>query len=132
MSSSRKAKVAFALALVLLGLSGAAAGFLIVRLYSSESLIRHTYDIEVALGDLESSLTSVGRNRVTYIDSGSSASLRDYTDAKDKVGVMVGRIRQLTIDNPAQQKLCNDLAKNADERIAVAQSSVDLRMQGQS
>lgn len=132
MPSSRKAKAAFAFALLLLILSGFAAGFLIIRLYSSEGLIRHTYDIEVALGDLESLLTSVGRNRVAYINSGSSESLRDFTEAKNEVGLMVGRIRQLTRDNPAQQKLCDELAKNADERIAVSQQSVDLRTQGRS
>jgi signal transduction histidine kinase len=132
MSSSRKARVAFALALFLLFLSGLAAGSLIIRLYSSEALIRHTYDVEVALGDLETSLTSMGRNRVAYISSGSSESLRDFTDAEKEVGVVVARIRQLTSDNPAQQKLCDQLAANANERIAVAQASVDLRTQNRS
>ena len=132
MSSSRNAKVAFAVALLLLFLSGFAAGSLIIRLYSSEALIRHTYDIEVALGDLETSLTSVGRNRVAYINSGSAESLRDYTDAAKEVGAVVARIRQLTSDNPAQQKLCDQLAANANERIAVAQASVDLRTRNQS
>ncbi len=132
MSSSRNAKVAFAVALLLLFLSGFAAGSLIIRLYSSEALIRHTYDVEVALGDLETSLTSVGRNRVAYINSGSAESLRDYTDAAKEVGAVVARIRQLTSDNPAQQKLCDQLAANANQRIAVAQASVDLRTQNRS
>ena len=132
MSSSRKAQVAFALALFLLVLSGLAAGSLIVRLYSSEALVRHTYDIEVALGDLETSLTSMGRNRVAYIGSGSSESLRDFADAEKEVGVVLARIRQLTIDNPAQQKLCDQLAANANRRIAVSQASVDLRTQNRS
>jgi signal transduction histidine kinase len=132
MSSSRKAQVAFALALFLLFLSGLAAGSLIIRLYSSEALVRHTYDIEVALGDLESSLTTMGRNRVAYISSGSSESLRDFTDAAKVVGIAVARIRQLTGDNPAQQKLCDQLAANANERIAVSQASVDLRTQNRS
>ena len=113
-------------------LSGFAAGSLIIRLYSSEALIRHTYDVEVALGDLETSLTSVGRSRVAYINSGSAESLRDYTDAARQVGVVVARIRQLTNDNPAQQKLCDQLAANANERIAVAPASVDLRTQNRS
>ena len=132
MSSNRKAQVSFALALFLLVLSGLAAGSLIVRLYSSEALVRHTYDIEVALGDLESSLTSMGRSRVAYIGSGSSESLRDFSDAAKEVGLVVARIRQLTSDNPAQQKLCDQLAANANERIAVSQASVDLRTQNRS
>src|ERR1700733_12176021 len=132
MSSSRKAQVAFALALFLLVLSGLGAGSLIVRLHSSEALVRHTYDIEVALGDLESSLTNMGRNRVAYISSGSGKSLRDFTDAAKEVGIVVARIRQLTSDNPAQQRLCDQLSANANERIAVSQASVDLRTQNRS
>lgn len=132
MSSSRNAKVAFALALFLLVLSGLGAGSFIIRLYSSEALVRHTYDVEVALGDLESSLTNMGRNRVAYISSGSSESLRDFTDAAKEVGLVVARIRQLTSDNPAQQKLCDQLAANANQRIAVSQASVDLRTQNRS
>ncbi len=132
MSSNRKAQVSFALALFLLVLSGLAAGSLIIRLYSSEALVRHTYDVEVTLGDLETSLTSMGRNRVAYIGSGSSESLRDFTDAEKEVGIVVARIRQLTSDNPAQQKLCDQLAANANERIAVSQESVDLRTQNRS
>ena len=38
----------------------------------------------------------------------------------------------MTSDNPAQQKLCDQLAANAKERIAVAQASVDLRTQNRS
>ena len=95
-------------------------------------MIRHTYDVEVALGDLETSLTSVGRNRVAYINSGSTESLQDFTDAEKEVGAVVGRIRQLTSDNPAQQKLCDELDANANERIAVVQASVDLRTQNRS
>lgn len=132
MSSSRKAKVAFALALFLLFLSGFVAGSLIIRLHSSDALVRHTYDVEVAVGDLESSLTSVGRDRVAYISSGSNESLRDFTDAAKDVTVVLARIRQLTSDNPAQQTLCDRLAANANERIAVSQSSIDLVRQNRS
>jgi len=62
--TDKKAKVALALALTLLCLSGIAAGFVIDRLYAAEAQVHHTYDVEVAIGDLESSLTSVGRSRV--------------------------------------------------------------------
>lgn len=132
MLSTRKAKVAFALALFLLFLSAFVAGSLILRLHNSETLVRHTYDIEVALGDLESSLSNVGRNRVAYISSGSPDSLRDFTNAAKEVTIVLARIRQLTSDNPSQQKLCDDLAAKASERIAVSQASVDLKTQNRS
>jgi len=132
MSSSQKAKIAFTVALFLLGLSGIAAGSIISRLYQAESLVRHTYDVEVGIGDFESSLTEVGRNRTSYIESGRPASLQAFEDAINKVDVELARVRQLTSDNPEQQELCDRLASNARERIAASRGSVELKQQNQS
>jgi hypothetical protein len=52
MSSSQKANFALALALILLCLSGIAAGLVIFRLYEAQLLVRHTYEVEVAIGDV--------------------------------------------------------------------------------
>src|SRR5579872_4929992 len=79
MSSSQKANFALALALFLLCLSGVAAGLVIYRLYGAQQLVRHTYEVQVAIGDLESSLTAVGRTRVAYINSPSPESLQAFT-----------------------------------------------------
>jgi hypothetical protein len=63
----RKAKLTLSLALGLLCLSGVAAGITIARLYASEKWIRHTYDVEVGVKDLESALADVGRHRVRLL-----------------------------------------------------------------
>jgi signal transduction histidine kinase len=132
MSSSQKAKIALALALVLLCLSGIAAGLVIFRLYDSQALIRHTFEVEVGVGDLESTLTEVGRTRVAYVDSATPESLINFWTAVGKVGPALTRIRQLTIDNPAQLALCDRLESNASQRIAASERSVELRQQNQS
>src|SRR5271165_6985453 len=103
MSRSQRAKIALALALLLLCLSGIGAGFVIDRLYVAETQVRHTYDVEVAIGDLESSLTSVGRNRVAYVDSATPQTLQAFGDAVTTVGTALARIRNLTSDNPTEQ-----------------------------
>jgi CHASE3 domain sensor protein len=117
MSSSRKAKIALALALLLLCLSGIAAGFAIARLYRTETLVRHTYDVEVAIGDVESSLTDVGRTRADYINSATSDSLMVFEDAVTKVGTALAGIRKLIGDNPAQLVLYNRLESTANHRM---------------
>src|SRR5579863_10265252 len=132
MSSSQKAKIALALALILLCLSGSAAGLVIFRLYQAQTQIRHTYEVEVAIGDLESTLTEVGRTRVAYVDSSSPESLNNFENAIGKVGPALSRIQQLTADNPSQLVLCNRLEINASQRIAASQQSVELRQQNQS
>ena len=132
MSSSQKAKIALALALALLCLSGIAAGLVIYRLYEAQALIRHTYEVEVAVGDLESTLTAVGRTRVAYFDSATPESLSNFWSAVGNVGPALAKIRQLTIDNPSQLTLSDRLESNAAERIAGSRQSVELRKQNQS
>jgi len=132
MSSSQKAKIALALALILLCLSGFAAGVVIFRVYEAQALIRHTYEVEVAIGDLESTLTEVGRTRVAYVDSATPQSLNDFWSAVGAVEPALARVRQLTSDNPAQLALCDRLESNASERIAGSRRSVELRQQNQS
>lgn len=126
MSHNQRAKTALALALLLLGLSGAAAGFVIDRLSQAEAMVHHTYDVEVAIGDLESSLTGVGRSRVAYLDSPSEATLGAFQSSVAEVGSAMARIRQLTVDNPVQQEFSGRLQKVADERISTARQSVEL------
>ena len=131
MSSSQKANLALALALILLCLSGIAAGLVIFRLYEAQLLVRHTYEVEVAIGDVESTLTAVGRSRVAYVNSPSPQLLQDFTDAIDKVAPALAKVRRLTADNPEQLKLCDRLESNANERLDPSRKLVGLKQQNQ-
>ena len=132
MLSSQKAKIALALALLLLCLSGIAAGYAIARLYRVETLVRYTYDVEVAIGDLESSLTEVGRYRVAYVNSATPELLNIFQDTVKNVSATLARVRQLTNDNPPQKALCDRLESIANHRVAISQESVKLKQQNQS
>ncbi len=132
MSSSRIAKVALSLALLLLSASGIAAGIAIDRLYRAEAQVRHTYDVEVAIGDMEASLTEVGRDRVAYLDSETPENLQSFNQSVTRVAAALARIRKLTTDNPEQKQLCDRLEANANQRMAASQASVDLRRQNKS
>ena len=127
MSSKQKSKIAFVLALLLLCLSGIAAGFVIFRLYDAQIMVRHTYEVEVAIGDVESSLTEVGRARVSYVDSATRESLDEFSDAINRVAPALTKLRALIIDNKEQQALCDRLEANVKQRIAPAQQSVEFR-----
>ena len=98
----------------------------------AEVEVHHTYDVEVAIGDVESSLTTVGRSRVAYVDSASPQSLQGFEDAVKEVAVALGKLRQLTADNPAQQAMCDRLQAVADQRIGISRQSVELIQQNRS
>lgn len=131
MSSSQKANFALGLALLLLCLSGIAAGLVIFRLYEAQVLVRHTYEVEVAVGDLESSLTAVGRSRVAYVNSPTPELLQDFSDALVKVAPALEKVRRLTADNPQQLALCNRLETNTNERLRPSKELVELKQQNQ-
>jgi signal transduction histidine kinase len=76
--SHKRAKLTLFTALLLLVLSGVAASLTIIRLYLSESWVRNTYAVEVALGDLGSILAVVGGGRLAYLDSPTDKLLRDF------------------------------------------------------
>jgi signal transduction histidine kinase len=131
MSRSQRAKIALALALLSLCLSGIAAGFVINRLTMAEAQVRHTYDVEVAIGDVEAALTTVGSTRVAYVNSPTPELLQSWEDAVKQVGVALANLRQLT-KSPAQQALADRLGPVANQRIGIARESVELVQQNRS
>jgi signal transduction histidine kinase len=132
MPSNQKAKIALALALLLSSLTGVAAGLAMVRLYATEGMVRHSYEVELAVGDVESKLAEVGRYRIAYIRSDDPQSLRDFEGAVDKSELAVARVRQLTKDNTAQQSLCDQLEATTSQRLLSSRNSVELEQQKQS
>jgi CHASE3 domain sensor protein len=85
MSPAKKASLTLAVALILLCFSAAAAAFTIVGLYDAETWVSHTYSVEIALGDLESSLADVGRHRIAYLDTGGAQDLIDFNAAAARI-----------------------------------------------
>jgi signal transduction histidine kinase len=128
---TQRAKNAFFAALLLLCVSGIAAGFVIDRLVRAEAQVQHSYDVEVAIGDFESSLTVVGQSRVAYINSPSPEALQHFEGAVQDVGTVLARVRQMT-HNANQQALCDQLQAAADRRIALSRESVDVVRQNRS
>jgi len=132
LSSHDRAKLTLSVALLLLALSGLGASVAVVRLYLSEGWVRHTYTVEVALGDLDSALARTGSSRIAYINSPSEKSLQAFRDAAQKVPEAIARIRALTNDNPYADSLCDRLQQGADHRLTPSLESVRLVQENRS
>jgi signal transduction histidine kinase len=131
MSSRTSAKVAFASAVVLLLFCGVAAMIAISRYSNSAEWVNHTYEVTVATGRVESTLSEAARARLSYITGGDPSFLQQYEAAKKKVSEGLLSVRELTVDNPLQQNNFNRLDYLANQRIALLQSSLDSRASGQ-
>ena len=131
MSSRKSAKVAFASAVVLILLCGVAAMIAISRYSASAQWVDHTYEVTVAAGRVESTLSEAARARLSYITGGDPSFLQQYESAKKEVSENLLHVRELTLDNPLQQDKFNRLDKLANQRIALLQTSLNARASGQ-
>src|SRR5580658_197298 len=130
MSPRKKALLAFVSALILLVVSGDAASVAIIRFLHTAAWTAHCYDVQVALGDIQSSLTNAARTRTTFLNSGDASQLAPYDAFKGQVHQSFGRVRELTKDNPVQLRLCTQLQDNILRRIELLDTSIELRKTG--
>jgi signal transduction histidine kinase len=131
MSSRKSAKAAFASAVVLLLLCGVAAMIAISRYSNSAQWVEHTYEVKVATGRVESTLSEAARDRLSYITAGDPSYLQRYESAKKELSDDLLRVRELTLDSPLQQNNFNRLETLVNQRIALLQTSLDTRASGQ-
>jgi signal transduction histidine kinase len=127
MPSRKSAKLAFATALVLLLLCGVAALIAISRYSNSAQWVVHTYEVQVATGAVESTLSDAARDRWIYINLGDKSFLQQYELSKKEVSENLWRVRDLTLDNPNQRGLLSRLDGLVNQRISLLQTSVDAR-----
>jgi len=130
MSPRKKALLAFVSALVLLLVSGVAASVAIVRFLRTAAWTEHSYDVQIALGDIQSSLTAAARTRTTFLNSGDASQLAPYDALRGQVHQRFDRVRELTKDNPLQHSMCIQLEDNILRRIELLDASIELRKSG--
>ena len=98
MSPRRKAAIAFATALTLLTIGAVATAITIWNLTDSLRWLAHSYQVEVALGDIDSTLTRAARARAIYVDKGDEDYYRQFVQMLNAISPEMGRSR------PAMQR----------------------------
>jgi signal transduction histidine kinase len=127
MSPQKKARLAFASAVLLLFLSGLAVYVTIVRLLESEQWVVHTYEIQAALGAVDSAVARAGRARSAYVATGDPKSIDQFEAAIPELSKVIQRVRELTKDNPIQQDRCTRLEASTGHRIELFRNSIQLQ-----
>jgi signal transduction histidine kinase len=130
MSSRKKARLAFVSALILLVVCAVSASVTVVRFLHADKWVTHSYDVRLALGDLQSALANAARARTSFLNSGDPSDLASYSGSKTKAHQMLVQIRDLTKDNPIQQALCIQLEDNVLRRLELLDTSIELRRSG--
>jgi signal transduction histidine kinase len=127
MSPRQKARLAFVSALILLLVCGVAASVTVVRFLRADRWVAHSYDVQLSLGDLQSTISVAARARTSFLNSGDASNLAPYDAAKSKVHQQLIHIRDLTKDNPIQQSWCTQLEDNTLRRLELLDTSIEMR-----
>lgn len=127
----KRARLAFATAVALIVMGGAGAAITVARLSSSAKWVAHTYEVKVALGNMESILSEAGRARLNFVNSGNESYLESFDSANNQAVADLANIRSLTSDNPKEQEFCSQLEKLTSRRLETLKAAMDLRKTGQ-
>jgi signal transduction histidine kinase len=127
MSPRKNAQVAFMSAVAVLLLSAIAAYFTIARLRDSARWIVHTYEVDAALGDLDSSLAALARARTGYVINGTPSLLEEFNTNVPLARQKLRDVRSLTSDNARQQEQCTRLEDLTEHRLEIFRQSIALK-----
>ena len=126
MPPRKKAQLAFASALLLLFLSGLATYFATRSLIASERWVIHTHEVQAAIGNIDSAISRAGRARSGYILDGQEDFLSQFDAALLEIPPALQNLRELTKDNPDQQKLWSRLEDVTNRRLSLFRVSIRL------
>jgi PAS domain S-box-containing protein len=122
--------IGFFLALLLLLVMAGAVVRNTQRLISNGRAVTHTHEVLDRLGALLSALQDIETGARGYVLSGDREFLEHYEPAIVAVGRLQQELRELTADNPRQQRRLAGLSTAVDRKTAVSRRHVALREQG--
>jgi signal transduction histidine kinase len=101
------------------------------QIRSSESVI-HSRDVISALGDYASAARAGTIAATDFYKTGNAASIPVFESALTGIHSAIDHVRQLTVDNPTQQRLAANLLSQTDLAFHLIRQSMDDRLQGKS
>ncbi|HET9399856.1 MAG TPA: CHASE3 domain-containing protein [Candidatus Acidoferrales bacterium] len=129
MSALKKARLAFGAACALFLLSGVAAYLTAVRFVATQQWVIHSHEVQAAIADVNNGISRAGRARLAFVTTGNPDFLNEFNDAITQASQPIDHIREMTADNPIQQKFCSELESIVAKRLGLFQAAVRLRQQ---
>jgi signal transduction histidine kinase len=120
-----KPKSVLILAIGLMVMGASLAGFTIAKFYIGEKWVRHTYQVLLEIGQLQTDLSKVGRYRRAFLDSGDAHFVKDFSEARQQLAIELASLHMLTVDNLQQQANCYRLDAVVDKRLETLQESIE-------
>src|SRR6266849_5059623 len=126
----RKIAAGFALAFLMLAVIGAVAYRSISGLASTSQLVTHTHQVLEHIAEVLSLFKDAETGQRGYVITGDETFLEPYQTAVGSVHNVVKDLRQLTADNPNQQKRIDEAEPLIAGKLAELKQTIDLRRKG--
>jgi signal transduction histidine kinase len=126
---AQQIKIGLGVALALLVVNTVVSYRNIRRIIENERWVSHTYQV---LNEVEATLSTLADAQIeqrNYIITADKKYLETYGIAVDKITTHLRSIRQLTVDNPTQQKRIIALEKLIVAKLAVIEKETEIRQQ---
>jgi signal transduction histidine kinase len=130
MASAKTAKRIFLLALSLLLLSAVSASWMVYKLYTTENLVRHTYNVLLTIDSVVSDLAKAGRVRMAFLESGKNGFIQEFASARAAVHSDIANLRSMLSSNPQELEACDRLQAAADMRLEALRQSIERKQAG--
>src|ERR1700691_472395 len=125
--SNRTVQAAFGSAMAVLLVVGAISYLGIAVSGAADMGVRHSHEVIENLQNLRLEMQRVESSSRGFLLTGDENALRNNQDAVSRAKQIETNLRDLTVDNPTQQRSITTVARLADQRIQFAQSVIDLR-----
>ena len=126
----RKIAAGFALAFLLLLGIGLVAYRSITVLTSTSHLVTHTHQVLERVSEVLSLLKDAETGQRGFVITGDEAFLEPYQSGTSNVHTVVKELRELTSDNPNQQKRIDEAEPLIAAKLAELKQTIDLRRKG--
>jgi signal transduction histidine kinase len=130
MPSRKRVRLAFGGAVVFLLIAALAAGVAISRLTQSFRWIAHTYEVQVAVGEVTATMDEAGRARAKFDEQADPAVEQTFLQIAARVPQKLNHLQQLVQDNPVQAEVFVRLQDALLRRLAVFRARIERRKQG--
>ncbi len=111
--------------------TGVAVILMFFRVEESSRLVAHTLEVRAATSDLLSQIESAEAGQHGFLLTGQEAFLEPYERAARRIEPAVNKLRTLTVDNPAQEQVLNELTPLVETKIKLIAKMVSLMKDGE-
>jgi PAS domain S-box-containing protein len=126
--SNRTVQAAFGSAIAVLLVVGAISYRGIAVSGAADIWVRHSQEVIENLQNLRLEMQRVQSSSLGFVLTGDENAQRNNQDAASRAEQIETNLRNLTVDNPTQQRSITTVVRLADQRIQSAQSVINLRL----